>query len=66
MRLVGFDAEPLAALFFVGLEVSFADVDVAVPLKSNDVRRDAVQEPSIVADYDNTTREVYDGFFECT
>src|SRR5678816_4157949 len=36
MRLVRGDAETLFALFFVGLEISFAPVDVAVPFEGQD------------------------------
>ena len=52
------------ALFFVGLEVAFAPVDVAVPFEGQDVRGHAVEEPAVVADDDHAAGEVEDRFFQ--
>ncbi len=64
VRLVGVDAEAFAALLFVGLEVAFAPVDVAVAFEGEDVRGDAVQKPAVVADHDHAAGVVEDRLFE--
>ena len=61
---IGVDAQALAALRFVNLEVAFAPVDVAVALEREDVRREAVEEPAVVAHHDGTADEVRHGFFQ--
>src|SRR5262249_16934342 len=64
MRLVGFRSEPDLALMFVGLIVAFVPDSFAVALKRENVRRDAVKEPTVVADDDGTAAEVEQRFFE--
>jgi hypothetical protein len=53
VRLIGGDAEAGFALFFVGLEIAFAPVDVAFAFEGQDVGGDAVEEPAVVADDDD-------------
>src|SRR5262245_43215852 len=48
----------LAHLLLVRLVVTFEPSHLAVSFEHEHVRRDAVEEPAIVADDDDTTREV--------
>ena len=64
LRFVCALADPLAALFFVGLEIAFAPVDVAVAFEGQDVRRQPVEEPAVVADDDRAAGEVGHRFFQ--
>src|SRR5262249_6502894 len=56
--MVGFLAEPLAALGLVNLVVALAPHGLAVALEGQDVGGDAVEEPAVVADDDGTAAEV--------
>jgi hypothetical protein len=62
--LIGFDPKPLAFGFLVALEVPFMPHHFAIPLESQDVGRDAVEEPAIVADHHGAATKVEEGFFE--
>ena len=37
---------------------------MAVTLKGEDVRRNAIQKPTVVTDYDRAARKVFEGFLE--
>src|SRR5262249_36517075 len=47
MRLVGVDSQTLSPIRLIDLVRPFAPRDLAVPLESQNVRRDPVQEPAI-------------------
>ena len=49
VRLVGFGAEAAAAVGFVIGVVALEPVDLAVALEGEDVGRDAVEKPAVVA-----------------
>jgi hypothetical protein len=66
LGFVSRDPQSLAALLFVGLKISFAPMDVAIPFKGHDVGGDTVQEPSVVRDHHDASNEVQDGFLECS
>ena len=55
-----------ASLLFVGVEVSFAPMDVTVPFKGQDMGSDSVKEPAVVSNYHHATDEVEDRFYECS
>src|SRR5439155_25867454 len=52
------------AIRLVVREVALEPLDVAVALERQDVRRDAVEEPAIVADDDRAARELQQAVFE--
>src|SRR5690349_5773274 len=54
MRLIGLRAEANLALLLVRLVVAFVPDGLALPLECKNVRRDAVEEPAVVADDDRT------------
>ena len=64
MRLVGVVAEAAFAVFFILAVVAIKILDVAIALESEDVRRDAVEEPPIVADHDRAPREAEQRFLQ--
>ena len=64
--LVGCHPLTLATVDFVGLEVSFADVDVAVSLEGDDVGGQAIEEPPVVGDDHHRSGEARDPFFQGT
>ena len=58
MRLIGGGAEPSVAVCFVVLVISLEPHHLAVALERQHVRRNAVEEPPIVADDDHTPRKL--------
>ena len=64
MWLVGVDTQPFLPLGFVRLVVAIAPDDAAFTLESEDVRRDPIEEPAIVADYDGASAEFDQSFLE--
>jgi hypothetical protein len=46
-------------------DVALEPADLAVALEGEDVRRDSVEEPAIVADDDDATGERFQAGFEC-
>src|SRR5688500_6625691 len=54
----------LAHELFIGVVVAFEPAHAAVALEDQEVRRDAVEEPAVVADNDDATREVEDRLLE--
>src|SRR5688572_20098122 len=64
VRLVRVGAEAALAVGFVVLEVAFEPLDVRVAFESEDVRRDAIEEPAIVADHDGAARELFEAVLE--
>jgi hypothetical protein len=63
LRLVRRLAHSLATLFLVRLEIPFAPVDVAVAFEGQNVRRQAIQEPAVVADDHGAPGEIRHGLF---
>ena len=63
-RLVSVFSQPFAALAFIGVEVAFAPVHVAVALEGQDVGGQAVQEPAIMAHHDGATGKVRHRLFQ--
>ena len=49
MGLVGTDAKPLAAASLVDIEVTLADVHVAIPFEGDDRCGQSVKKPTIVS-----------------
>jgi len=64
MRLVSRGPEATMAVGFVILVIPLEPHDLALSLEREHVRGDAVEEPAIVADDDNTARELQQGLFE--
>ncbi len=64
VRLIRRHAQAFAALVVVGLEIPFAPVDVAVPFERQNVRRQAVEEPAVVAHHHGAADEVGHRFFQ--
>src|SRR5579862_7796732 len=64
MRLVGVGAEAAMTIGFVILEVALEPLGVGVALEREDVRRDAIEEPAIVADHDRAARELLEAILE--
>src|SRR5690349_22028139 len=58
VRLVGFGAEATAAVGFVIGVIALEPFDAAVALEGEDVRRDTVEKPAVVADDDGAARIV--------
>ena len=57
MRLVGLGAEAAVPVGLVVLVVALEPDDLAVAFERQDVRRDAIEEPAIVADDDGAAGE---------
>ena len=55
---------PTMPIDFVVLVVPLEPLHVAVPLEGEHVRRDAIEEPAIVADHHRAARVVQQRFFE--
>ena len=66
VRTVGFGTQALFAVDFVHLVVAFEPVGLAVAFKRQDVGRDSVKEPAVVADDHCTPAEVLQTFFQRT
>src|SRR4051812_49074790 len=64
MWLICRRAEPRASVRLVVGIVALEPRDLALALEGEDVRRDAVQEPAVVADDDSAAREVFQSLFE--
>ena len=64
MRLIGLGAEAALPIGFVVLVVAFEPHRLAVALEGEDVRRDAIEEPAIVADHHGAAGEVEERLFE--
>src|SRR5689334_20493843 len=64
MGLVGRLAELLPALLHVGLVVALEPAHLAFALERQDVRRDPVEEPAVVADHDGAAVERQERFLE--
>ena len=59
-------AMALAAAALIGFEVAFAPIQLAVAFEGENMSRESVKEPAVVAgDYD-AAREIHNRFFECT
>src|SRR5262249_42014379 len=63
--LVGVGAEAALAVGLVVLVVALEPDDLAVALEREHVRRDAVEEPAVVADHDRAAREAEKSLLEC-
>jgi hypothetical protein len=57
VRLIGFSAQSAVPIDFVILVVALEPYDLAVPFEREDMRRDAIEEPAIVADDDGAATE---------
>src|ERR1035437_6889094 len=64
VRAVGLGAEALVAVGLVVLVVALVPDDLAVALEREHVRRDAVEEPAVVADDDGAAAEREERLFE--
>src|SRR6266568_6240487 len=58
-------AETAHLVVLVVLEVALEPFDMAVALEGEDVGRDAVEEPAIMADDDGAAGEILQRLFEC-
>ena len=63
MRLIRLQAQSLALVRLVVREVAVEPRHLTVALEGEDVRRDAIEEPAIVADDDGAAREFFQRFF---
>ena len=66
MRLVRVNAKPTFPVCFVFTVISIEILDVGIALEGEDVSRDAIQKPAVVADHDRATREVLKCLFKGT
>ena len=64
MRLLGAGAELLAPELLVVAHVALEEADLAVALEREDVGRDPVEEPAVVADDDDAARERFQARLE--
>src|SRR5436190_6654887 len=64
VRLIGRRTEPAMAVGFVVLIVPFEPHHLAVAFKRDHMRRNAVEEPPIVADHDGAAGEIHQRFFK--
>src|ERR1700691_1682382 len=64
MRDDGILAEAAHLVFFVILEIAFEPFDMAVPFERQNMRRDAVEEPAVMADDPGTAGEILQRLFE--
>jgi hypothetical protein len=66
VRLVGVVTEAALAVLLVLRVVAVEIFDVAVALESQNVRRDPIQKPAIVTNYDRAAGKVFESLFQCT
>lgn len=66
VRLLGGGADAAAPVDFVVLIVAHEPLDVTIALEGQDVRRDSIEEPAIVADHHRAARELEQGLLERT
>src|SRR5688500_209598 len=59
MRLIGVRAEAALLVLFVFAEVAVEPIHTTLPFERQDVRRDAIEEPAIVADDDRAAGEIF-------
>ena len=64
MGLRGGFTESFLFIRFILRVIAIEPDNFAVPLKSQDVGRDPVEKPAVVADDDGTTPEVFKGLFQ--
>jgi hypothetical protein len=64
MWLVGIGPKPLFPALLVNIEVSFADMHIAIALEGNDVSCKPIEKPAIVGDHNDTASEIRNSFFE--
>ena len=64
MRLVGVVAEAAFAVGFVFTVIAIKIFDMAVTLKRQNMSRDAVEKPAIMANYDGTAGKVFECFLK--
>src|SRR3954447_24890974 len=64
VRLIGCGAEAAAAVGFVIGVIALKPLDAALALEGEDVRRDAVEEPAVVADDDRAAGIIEQRLFE--
>ena len=65
MGLVVSRAETFLSIRLVFGIVSFKPDDFAVALEGKDVGGNSVKKPAVVADYHDTTGEIFQGVFQC-
>src|SRR5205823_12754195 len=66
MRLVGCRAEPRLSISFVIRIIPLEPDHAAVAFKREDVCGDAIQKPTVVADDDGASGEIFERLFERT
>ena len=64
--LIGGDPQPALAVFLIGLPVAFEPLNMAITLKGEDVRCDAVKEPAVVGDHNRASCKFEQGFLKRT
>src|SRR5882724_9925680 len=64
VRLIGLGAEPAVAVGLIRLVVALEPDDFRIALEGQDVGRDAIQKPAIVADHHGAAGEGEEGLFE--
>src|SRR5215212_8226426 len=64
VRLIGFGAKAALPVGFVILVIAFEPDGAAVAFEREDMRRDAIEEPAIVADHDRAAGVIEQRFFE--
>ena len=66
MRLIGVDAKAAFAIGFVFAVVAVEVFNFRISLERENMRCDAIQKPTIVANYDRTAGKVFKRLFEST
>ena len=64
MRLVGVDTETALSVRFVFAVIAIEILDTRIAFERENVRRDSIKEPTVVADYDGAAGEIFERFFE--
>src|SRR5438552_15436044 len=64
MRLICCRPQPLLSICFVFRVITLEPHDLTVALKRQDMSRNSVQEPAVMADYNRTTGEILKRFFQ--
>ena len=66
MRLIGVVTQTTFPVGLVLAVITVKILDVRIALERQNVRRDAIEKPAVMAYYDSTTRKVFERFFERT
>jgi len=63
-RDVSIFSQTVASLTVVGLKITFAPMDIAIAFKRQDVGRQAIQKPAVMADNNSTANKIGNRFLQ--